>query len=154
MQHVWPTWTASPAGSGTVDIQNAGEQTWTVEGVAYSCRNYTYTATPAAGYEFVRFDFEIDVMTRFGTITRTDTLPYTISSSPYTSNSGPAVGFDYGASYWEEDLDPSGDYDYSTTAIRVVAVFRLARTGLLVYMPANGQLVYDPNRNGALVYDG
>ena len=153
MQHVWPTWTASPAGSGTVDIQNAGEQTWTVEGVAYSCRNYTYTATPAAGYEFVRFDGEVDTLFRYGSTTRTNTLPFTETSNPFTSNSGPDVGFAYGASYWE-DWHPSVDYDYSTTAIRVVAVFRLVRTGLLVYMPANGQLVYDPNRNGALVYDG
>lgn len=144
MDHVFPTWQADPAGSGTVNIAVAG----TTTDEYASQRDYTYTATPAAGYEFLRFEFNIVYETHYGTTTNTHTYDPTESTNPFTSND-----LINGSSYWW-DYRPDIDGYGSITSIQVKAVFGNIRTGLLVYMPANGQLVYDPNRNGALVYDG
>lgn len=134
---VYPTTSVSPAGAGTCTYTTTGSgdlntltPSWGAGHGEY--RNYRYTATPAAGYRFVRFDVTVDSITV--------DWPYSVTNQFNGTQSGDswiyepsAYNLENWSIYWYEVgyalwwVDP--DFPQTTgevTAISVVAVFEPA----------------------------
>lgn len=149
MTLITPTWQADPPNSGTVQIVVGTPFVPTGWPTGYAeWQDFTYTASPANGYQFDHF--EITINTRYTHSAgdpedHTDT--YTTHVNPYESSSSSFVN---GSAWWY-------DYGYTpglegetaqVTAIDCKAVF--VRAHAPTHLP-----VYDdrPNGTGLLVHD-
>ena len=143
-----PTISVSPAVGGTATYA-LGTSGMEVDSETYQqgYQNYIYAATPAAGYEFVRFEITRtwDV---YGESQRSDPT-LSVASNPYTSNGS----FDVGSAAWYEykgEWAGIPGYKAHVSSISVVAVFRRILTHLLVNSSTAenpAQLVYYPTTN-------
>lgn len=108
---------------------------------------YRLTATPAAGWQFVRFEWQIEHQ-------ETGQNP-SFTSYQRTINPFPPAG--QGKDYPGADDAADSEIDYTApvvtvtdTMVNVVAVFKVAQTDLLVNsstVESPAQLVYDPETN-------
>lgn len=163
---VTPQCSVSPAGSGTIAYQatTSGSFSWSQ---LSAFQNYKYTATPAAGYRFVRFETRVVLEWSYhyydspgSDSTGSSTSTGQFSSNPHESNlsaSGTVSDSQAGA-YWYGGDYESYSYDFWISSISVVAVFEVIppppqgpyllfddSSGKLLYAPSNGQLIYGGN---------
>lgn len=162
---ITPTLQVSPQGGGT--LTSTATTRGRIPNRTYTdsdYQDYRYTATPATGYRFVRFDIEgtydyTDHRTgETTTSTRTYSTPdgtnpfESVMRTEYSAFYHPACG----ATYWWERYN--GKYEEYLTQLVVTAVFERMQDGdMLLFDDNNTQrLIYDdgPNNTGLLVYGG
>ena len=155
-----PSTSVSPAGVGTCTYTVAGsgdintiDPTWAAGHGEY--RNYTFTATPAAGYRCIGFQVSVTSDTMGYVHTETTTFQGTVVGNARTYTPDLTYWSNYwwinGYSLWWIDPD-FPDTTGEVTAISVVALFERAYTPthLLVNSYAESfpvQLLYDPATN-------
>ena len=167
---VQPQCSVSPAGGGTIAYQATTSGSFSFHG-ASAYQNYQYTATPAAGYRFVRFEVTVKLNWAFhfpndpgGDYSGEETLgpSWYDASNVYESNlsASGTINSTCGGAYWYAEDYGWEQYEYWLSSITVVAVFELIPQGpYLLYDDgpnATGRLIYDngPNATGLLVYGG
>ena len=149
-----PVCTVSPAGGGTISY-SAGAHGHLNDTADFKdeYQNYTYTATPAQGYTFVRFVVTVGYYNAGSSGTMTYNYYGTASGGSWVYDAdatvdpnwiGAGYGFWYGY-YSDGQLIPG--FEGYVTSISVVAEFAPVHqpTHLLVSSSGNpAQLVYDP----------
>ena len=166
MTKATPVITVSPANGGTVAttlIQSDAALDTT--GLSYECDFakadlYSFAATPARGYRFVRFAIEGDLhrryWNRYGELTSDEIYPFQITRNApqFSTGNTPDEGNVYQYGY-ERQTIWGGKVESCVTRYAVTAVFeRLTPTYRLVYNQNDAQrrLCYDP-ATGQLIYD-
>ena len=147
---VTPVCTASPAngGSCTYSLGTSGSYSYPASSGAW--QNYTYSASPAPGFRFLRFEITV-------TSKKTPGNPTTVTnretSNPFETDGAESRWLD-GSAWWMA-ITAYPQSEEWIDSISVVAVFEPRNSGQLVYSDnQGGQLVYSGSQGGALVYDG
>lgn len=141
-----PVCTVSPAGGGTCTytLGTSGS----ISGATGAYQNYVFTATPAPGWRFLRFNVTgeiIDSVTGSRNISRQPT------DNPYTTQEDGDTFEEDGSAWWWSLYGVNEWVD----SISVEAVFEPRNSGRLIYSANQGSaLVRSANQGGALVYDG
>ena len=137
-QLIVPVTSVSPAGGGTCTAVGGAITNPFIVG---QYQPYTYTATPAAGYRFVRFEIE--------TIVSSSDSPDEPHSRIVTNNPHTAAWDNlFNGSTWWFDHRNYGGREVWVSSLTVTAVFEL------IHIPTH-LLVWDdtPGGSGLLVYD-